>query len=243
MIRRIPRVPRTRTNDERSFFARRAGLLVLILPLLAACESSPTVPGLDCPDPVRADPDCPPTDGAVEGRVIDGETGEPIVGALVATSPSTGTALSDGEGRFEIEGIDLTEGDVALAVTAVRSGYVSDSEVVILRSEAPLVAVELALSRATTPPVPTGQQLIVRVEHRDSAFAGATVDVLDVSGAVLASATSDANGFAVVVPIDPGTYTVRATATIAGRPFAATEGVQVSAGRTAFVELELRQVF
>jgi hypothetical protein len=40
------------------------------------------------------------------GRVLEAETGIPLAGALVTALPQSVTALSDGEGRFRIEGID-----------------------------------------------------------------------------------------------------------------------------------------
>lgn len=229
-------------------FGRRAAAMTALLPLVAGCgDSGAFDPGGECPETGQAGLvaalSCAPTHGAVEGRVVDSSTGDGIVGAVVATSPATGTALTGSDGRFEIQGIELGEGPVALSVTAARAGYASDSRSVTLDPGSPRVSVELGLNPGPGPPPIQGGTLNVLVRHRGSGFGGASVELFDASGASLETATTDANGFALFGGLVAGAYTVRATATIAERPFHAVGGASVSAGSTPFVQLDLRQEF
>lgn len=240
--------PLARVSPLGCAFVPAAALGVVLLAIALGCDASGPVGRVEeCPDELqaglRAATSCAATLGAVEGRVVDADEGTPIVGAIVATSPATRTTLTDADGRFEIDRIDLTGGDVALAVTAARSGYLSDSKSVTLRPEDGRATVGLRLRSPEGPVLVGGLTLSVLVRHAGVPYAGGSVEVLDVSGAVVSTATTDANGFAFFTLSEAGAYTVRATATIAGRPFRAVGGTSVNAGSVAYVELDLRQAF
>jgi hypothetical protein len=69
------------------------------------------------PKPARAAP--APRAGTIAGRVVDGETGEPIADVQVRLEGTTRSLVTDKEGRFEIADVD--EGTHALSVSMV--GY------------------------------------------------------------------------------------------------------------------------
>lgn len=128
---------------------RMAGLALILVSVGACGSSSSTLGPPDCPDVLQAGlvaaTTCVATHGAVEGRVLDAADNEPVVGALVGTNPATSTALTDAEGRFEIEGIALEAGPRQLSVTASREGYLSTSSEVVLSGETARVGVDLPL--------------------------------------------------------------------------------------------------
>lgn len=185
---------------------------------------------------------CLATHGAVEGRVLSAADGRPIVGAVVATTPATVTALTDAGGRFEIAGIPLDATERRLSVTAVKPGFSAASTVVSLDPVSARVEVDLPLVPIGSPPS-SGATLSVRVLHRDAPVRGARVEVLHPSGERVAETTSDAEGFALFGEVEPGSWTVRGSATIAGRPFEGFAGITIEPGRDALVEVHLRQVF
>jgi hypothetical protein len=81
--------------------------------------------------------------GSIIGRVTDSDTGDPVVGALVGTSPATNTALSGATGGFEL----LTVPIGSYSVTASKDGFNSASASVSLSNAAPDDTVNFALVR------------------------------------------------------------------------------------------------
>ncbi|GAB5536978.1 MAG: hypothetical protein Rubg2KO_32270 [Rubricoccaceae bacterium] len=67
--------------------------------------------------------------GTVQGRVLDRETNEPIVGASVTTSPATGAFVTDADGRFSA-GEVLTG---SYTISANRLGYDPNTVTVAVR--------------------------------------------------------------------------------------------------------------
>lgn len=83
-------------------------LAAVSLVTLAACKDAGLGPG---------------ETGAIEGRVLDSETDEPVSGAVISTNPPSGAPVTDSEGRFSMG--DLEEG--SYSVTAEKSGYQSST--------------------------------------------------------------------------------------------------------------------
>ncbi|MGV8095692.1 MAG: carboxypeptidase-like regulatory domain-containing protein [Mangrovibacterium sp.] len=61
--------------------------------------------------------------GSVSGKIYDGETYQPVAGALVTTSPASISVLSDAEGNFAITRVQ--EGEVAVNVK--KKDYLSNT--------------------------------------------------------------------------------------------------------------------
>jgi hypothetical protein len=73
----------------------------------------------------------PERNGDLEGRVEDFVTGEAVVGASITTAPPTEALLSDGDGAFRLE--DLEVG--TYQVTARKSGYTPTTVSVAVRED------------------------------------------------------------------------------------------------------------
>lgn len=84
------------------------GLLAVGLFTLVACKDAGLGPG---------------ETGAIEGRVLDSETDEPVSGAVISTNPPSAAPVTDSEGRFSLG--DLEEG--SYSITAEKSGYQSST--------------------------------------------------------------------------------------------------------------------
>ncbi|MDX1624634.1 MAG: carboxypeptidase-like regulatory domain-containing protein, partial [Gemmatimonadota bacterium] len=175
--------------------------------------------------------------GSISGTVTNSETGEPIVGALVGTSPATTTSLTDASGNFTISNVATG----SYAVTASKEGFESNSTTVSV-SEGATATANIPLDPITVD-VPTTGDLNVKVVRRNGdPVEGATVEVLDSEGAAVVDAVeTNAEGFALFDGLDPQSVTVRATKDISGFPFRASAGTNIEAGEVAFVELTLRR--
>lgn len=219
------------------FWRLPALIVALALPLAVACadDEGATPPGQD---PT-------PTTGTISGTVTNAADGSPIVGALVGTSPATTTALTDAQGNYSITNVPIpSSGSASFAVTASKEGFNSASTSVTLSESSPTATANLQLVKPAGPVDPTQGDLNVLVTNRNGeAQSDADVTVRDASGAEVASASTDANGFALFSDLDAGSYTVVANKTISGIAFTAAAGVNVEAGETAFVQLSLRRDF
>jgi len=67
--------------------------------------------------------------GSIQGSVLDFDTGLPIAGASVTTSPPTGALVTDGNGQFLIE--NAAAGNYT--ITASRAGYDANNVTVSVR--------------------------------------------------------------------------------------------------------------
>jgi len=74
-------------------------IIVLLISTFTACES----------DKLEI-----PTYGTITGVVRDGETYQPIQGALITTTPASISTLTDAQGNFTIQ--KVKEGDVAVSI-------------------------------------------------------------------------------------------------------------------------------
>jgi hypothetical protein len=159
-----------------------------------------------------------------------------IVGALVGTSPATPTTLSDPAGNFSIPNVPIPTNPTSYTVTASKGGFASGSAIASLSMGAPTATVNIVLTPVVGPP-PTQGDLNVLVTNRDGEPQSG-VDV-DVAGAVVASGTTDANGFVIFTGLNEGAYTVSASTTISGVDFRASGGTNIVGGATAFLPLTL----
>jgi uncharacterized repeat protein (TIGR01451 family) len=203
--------------------------LVAAVPFVAACSDD------DGAAPPTQDP--PPVTGTISGSVTNGADQSAIIGALVGTSPATATALSDAAGNFVITNVPIG----SYAVTATASGFASASVSVTLSSTAPTATATLVLAPQVGPPDPTMGDLNVLVTNRNGE-PQSSADV-SVEGTASASATTDANGFALFTDLAEGAYTVTATKTISGIDFRASGGTNIAGGETSFLQLTLVRDF
>lgn len=67
--------------------------------------------------------------GSIEGRVLDRETGEPVGGASVTTSPATGALITGADGTFRVA--DVLVG--SYSISANRRGYDPNTVTVAVR--------------------------------------------------------------------------------------------------------------
>lgn len=82
--------------------------------------------------------------GAIQGQVVDFDTGLPLSGVIVSTNPPTGSFITGEEGRFQID--DLPTGNYS--VSGRISGYDANSVTVAVRDGETAEAV-LALEAET----------------------------------------------------------------------------------------------
>ncbi len=88
-----------------------------------------------------------PQTGAVAGRVISVETGDPVAGAIVAIAGREGSASSDLNGAFRIEGVDEGTYDLSITRDGFRRSQVAGLQVVAgvtARTNVPLEPIRAA---------------------------------------------------------------------------------------------------
>jgi hypothetical protein len=71
----------------------------------------------------------PELTGSIAGTVLDYESGSPVPGASITTSPPTGAIVTDADGRFELR--DVEAGNYTINVK--KPGYKSNSVTVAVR--------------------------------------------------------------------------------------------------------------
>ncbi|HET9334208.1 MAG TPA: carboxypeptidase regulatory-like domain-containing protein, partial [Gemmatimonadota bacterium] len=219
---------------KNKFWRIPALALVVALPIVSACADDE---GATPTDPTG------PTTGSISGTVTSSQGG-PVVGALVGTSPATSTGLTDAQGRYSITNIPIPGGSAAYAVTATKEGFESASASTTLTTASPNATVNLVLTEPVVPPPPTNGSLNVLVTNREGTpQSGASVTVVNSSGATVTSGTTNDQGFFLVPTILAGSYTVSAEKEISGIEFRAAGGVNVVAGETSFIQLTLTRDF
>jgi hypothetical protein len=154
-------------------------------------------------------PPSSPRTGAVEGRVVDAGSGEPIKKAIVVLRKGQedgNGAYTDGNGSFRLDKVEPG----AYSVSAVREGYVTDPQrerlVVTVKPEATESDVVLKLVR-------TGAISGVVLDADGDPVLGATVQVLPVrKGAPSPSGSASTNdrGEYRVFHVRPGKYRIAA---------------------------------
>jgi hypothetical protein len=216
------------------FWRLSAVALVAAVPFVAACSDD------DGAAPPTQDP--PPVTGTISGSVTSSADASAIVGALVGTSPATATALSDAAGNFVITNVPIPTNPTSYAVTASKDGFASASTSVSLSSTAPTATANLALG-AGPAPTTMGDLNVLVTNRTGEPQSGADVSVADAAGAVAASGTTDANGFALFSALAEGAYSVSATKTISGFDFRASGGTNIVGGETSFLQLTLARDF
>lgn len=71
----------------------------------------------------------PTLQGAITGRVLDYDTGQPIAGASVSTTPASAVLVTDADGAFRLDDLDVGTYQVA----ARKAGYEASSVGVAVR--------------------------------------------------------------------------------------------------------------
>src|SRR5204863_4756757 len=138
------------------------------------------------------------------GRILEGGTGLPLVGASVvaqASGASPASATTGTDGRFSIA--NLTAGTYALSVS--KTGYVSASANVPLGAGQQLVLADITLAVAPTTGVVRGT---ARAAANNAPLAGVTITL---AGTPARTATTDVNGFYEIVSVPAGAVQVSAT--------------------------------
>ena len=161
--------------------------------------------------------------GALLGKVIDKETGNPIAGAVVSVE-GVGSAQTDQSGLYRLENIPVG----AKTVKVAAPGYKETAEVMKIAKG------DNVKNFALEPMVVKGS-LVITVIDKDSKkpISGAKVEFL--SGK-FGPYTTDANGVVTVKDIPVGTYTLKVTF---GKYVPQQKTVVVEKGRTKEVTFEL----
>jgi hypothetical protein len=193
--------------------------LLAIAPVFAAA----------CGDDEAVTPAAPEAEtGTITGRVTNAATGQPIVGAQVATSPASTIGLTDGTGTFTIP--NVPEGSVTVIATA--QGFGPGFVQVVVEAEATVTAnIQLTPEDVVGDTLGAVSGIVQR--RNGQPVAGAEVRILpsgsscaDTTIAPVATATTDAGGGFLIENLTAGTYLACARAIIGGQPFS---------GQAAFV--------
>lgn len=116
-------------------------LLVVLSLVLNSCKKPPT----DAPELITK----------ITGRVVDGQTNQPLVGAQISTAPATETYLTGNDGVYTIPNIVSGQ----YSVTAAKEGYNSATKI-ITAQEGKTVNCDIQL-------LPIGPELSVSNEYLD----------------------------------------------------------------------------
>ena len=220
---------------------RRLPVAACLLSLLAGCGSgfSPTQPSAaDAPATV---PPLTPTPGfgAIEGRITDAATADPIAGARIdaVSGPTSFSVTSNTAGAFRM---DLPPGTAR--VRAVKEGYVAYDKQHTIQSGA--MTLELRLARVPAPPpTPTYTLTGLVIDVQSNPIAGASVSAYccdsPVDGVVGRTSTDAAGRFTLIMTTTrvPGNVSVeksgyqRARAPVAAFPPGSTGNVTIVMAR------------
>lgn len=108
--------------------AARRGATVLIVPALLAL--APAIHAQERPPGSSAT-----ESGSISGRVLDADTGDPVAQVLVRVAESPHAVLTDGDGEFAFEDVDLRVGGRLLVF--VHASYGVEVRSVSLRADEP----------------------------------------------------------------------------------------------------------
>ncbi|MED4051937.1 carboxypeptidase regulatory-like domain-containing protein [Priestia megaterium] len=171
-----------------------------------------------------------PNPGTVRGQVINEVTGNPIVNAIVSITNINGlpigSTVTDSNGNFSIPNLPPTN----VTVSAIASDFGSSSRSVILTSGE---TVTTTLSLAPNPGSING---IITSEQTGEVISGATIQIFDLTSALVATVVSDNNGFYQFTSPTPGLYQVVSSANNFG---SSVQGAQVFSNQTTIVNLSL----
>jgi len=146
---------------------------------------------------------CPVTVGDITGTVKD-ENGDPIVGATVTLTDSTGapvgTKQSDSSGNFGFPGVD--EGVDEYTITAEKDYYITTTQEDVDVDAGDTTHVDLILDTNGTI---TGKV----VDEDGNPVEGATVKLIDASGNVVGISITDSDGNYNFWGFDYGDYTIQ----------------------------------
>jgi uncharacterized repeat protein (TIGR01451 family) len=198
------------------------GALTAMLGFVAACGDDegavPAPPGAET--------------GTITGNVKD-DSGNNIVGAQVATNPTTTFTLTDANGNFTITNVPAG----SVTVIATKEGFGADAEQVTVTAGG-TVNVNLVLTAGAVSDTGILSGIVVR--SNGSPVAGAPVEILQggsCEGTPLTTVTSDAGGGFLVEDLAPGTYLACVTTTIGGQEFTGRAGFVITAGAVSTVTI------
>lgn len=120
----------------------------------------------------------PSATGTIEGRVLNDDTGEPVPGVSITTSPATSAPVTGSDGRFRLP--DIETGDYT--VSARKSGFESASVSVTVRRDRITDATILLLPEPETELMVEVTSLRNSTTEGDSVFADVQYRVENASG-------------------------------------------------------------
>ncbi|WP_281658304.1 carboxypeptidase regulatory-like domain-containing protein [Halobacillus sp. Cin3] len=172
------------------------------------------------------------TPARVLGQVIDAATLDPIGGALITVTdvnglPITG-AVTDSEGNFSISGLPPSP----MIISAVAANYGAASAAVLL-SPGAVVTTTLALQ-----PNPGGVAGSVSSEDSGDPIVGAVVEIIDRTGALIATVVTDPDGAFQFSGLATGVYRLNVSAEGFGN---ANQDIEVISGQLAQTDFSLSE--
>lgn len=180
--------------------------------------------GGGCGESAGGDTDATPGSGSIEG-VVSTQDGTPLGGVEIATSPSTGFAVTGAAGGYAIANVPPG----SYQVSASRSGYVPATKTADV-SAGGVGYVDFRLEPEVVPGMISGRVT-------DSATGGPIAGAAVMTDPASSQVTTDADGRYMIADLAAGSYQVHAEA--AG--YAPGDGgpAAVNAGQTTTVDLQL----
>ncbi|MCA1595385.1 MAG: carboxypeptidase regulatory-like domain-containing protein, partial [Chloroflexi bacterium] len=167
--------------------------------------------------------------GTISGTVVDAATGQPVPDVEVILSPATGTAVvhtTGPDGTYQFT--DIRPGPFTIRVH--KPGYADvNQNIEVIGGQTNTLNFKTAAQQ--------GAVVGRAVDANGAPVAGATVTIVDASGATVSTRTSGADG-TFLERLNPGTYTVNVTAT-GYSPGVAT--ITVPAGENVSVTVTLQK--
>ncbi|WWB87080.1 carboxypeptidase regulatory-like domain-containing protein [Priestia aryabhattai] len=171
-----------------------------------------------------------PNPGKVNGQVVSSTTGDAIFGSIVSVTDLNGlpigSTVTDQNGNFSIPNLPPT----TVIVSAVATNFGSDSRSVILTPGS------TGTSLLTLAPNPGAVSGAVINQQTGAPLIGATMQIFDFTGALVATVLSDRDGLYQVQNLTPGFYQVIATSANFGTQV---QNVQAASNVTSTVNLVL----
>ncbi|GAB1765757.1 carboxypeptidase regulatory-like domain-containing protein [Priestia megaterium] len=171
-----------------------------------------------------------PNPGNVNGQVVNSATGDAIFGAIVSVTDLNGlpigSTVTDQNGNFSISNLPPT----TVVLSAVATNFGSDSRSVILTPGSTGTAL------LTLTPNPGAVSGAVINQQTGAPLIGATLQIFDFTGALVATVLSDRDGLYQVQNLTPGFYQVIATSANFGTQI---QNIQVASNVTSTVNFAL----
>lgn len=159
---------------------------------------------------------------SLQGQVVDAVTNTPISGAAISIGGGSQTATSDANGNFKLVGIAAG----SYAIGAASSGYNGATHNVTAVTGQTVNLGVIGLTQLSTSTIVMGQ---IVAASNGTPLLGVAITV---SGAINASAVTDANGRYVIIGTMPGAVSI--SASLAGYQAATGSGTLVAGQTTIF---------